>query len=177
MTVAAGLTSCEGFRDYVESRPAWTGVYRARFAADHAIAESRSPQETLLRLAWTIDAQLPAPLCNQPVFTLDGQLLGFPDLFDPGAGLVGEYDGKNHLAEDRRSIDRTREERFRDHGLEYVSVVRGELGRGALVSRRLRAAYARAPFLPANRRRWTFGPPPLVLPPSGGIVRHVSAAN
>jgi hypothetical protein len=160
MTVAAGLIGCEDFRDYVASRPAWTGVDRARFAADHAVADSRSPQETALRLAWVIDAQLPDPLCNQPVFSLDGQLLGYPDLFDPVAGLVGEYDGKNHLAEDRRSNDRTREERFRDHGLEYVAVVRGELERGALVAQRVRAAYARAPFLPADRRRWTLVHPP-----------------
>jgi hypothetical protein len=160
MTVAAGLISCEDFRTYVESRPAWTGVYRARFAADHAVAGSRSPQETLLRLAWVIDAQLPHPLCNQAVFSLDGRLLGYPDLFDPVAGLVGEYDGKDHLAEDRRSSDRIREERFRDHGLEYVAVVRGELERGALVAHRLRAAYRRAGFLPQGRRRWTLEAPP-----------------
>ena len=149
----------DAFRDYVDSRPAWTGVYRARFAADHAVDGSRSPQETLLRLVWVLDAGLPRPLCNQPVFSLGGSLLGYPDLFDPVAGLVGEYDGKDHLREDRRRRDRTREERFRDHGLEYVAIVTGELTRTAAVVERLRAAYRRAPFTPRDRRRWTLEQP------------------
>jgi hypothetical protein len=160
MAVAAGLITVERFRAYVESRPAWTGVYRARFGADHAVDGSRSPQESRLRLVWTLDACLPQPLCNQPVFALDGRLLGYPDLFDPTAGLVGEYDGADHLEEDRRSRDRTREERFRDHGLEYVAVVRGELGRPDDVVRRLHAAYRRAPFTPHDKRRWTLEHPP-----------------
>lgn len=160
MTVAAGLIGRDEFRDYVESRPAWTGVYRARFAADHAVPGSRSPQESRMRLVWVLDADLPVPLCNQPVFSLDGNLLGYPDLFDPVAGLVGEYDGADHLAGDRRRRDRTREERFRDHGLEYVAVVTGELASNAHVVRRLRAAYRRAPFTPEGRRRWTLDQPP-----------------
>lgn len=160
MAVAAGLIECADFSAYVASRPAWTGVYRARFAADHAASGSRSPQESLLRLVWVIDAGLPAPLCNEPVFSLDGTLLGYPDLFDPVVGLVGEYDGKNHLALDRRSSDRRREERFRDHGLEYVAVVRGELAHLDLVAQRLRAAYRRAGFVGQDRRRWTLEQPP-----------------
>jgi hypothetical protein len=159
MTVAAGLITPDAFRAYVESRPAWTGVYRARFAAVHAVAGSRSPQESWMRLVWVLDAGLPPPLCNEPVFSLNGELLGYPDLFDPVAGLVGEYDGKDHLADDRRSRDRTREERFRDHGLEYVAVVTGELAHPALVERRLRAAYRRAPFTPEVERRWTLEQP------------------
>jgi hypothetical protein len=74
MAIAAGLITLEGFRAYVESRPAWTGVYRARFAADHAVGDSRSPRESRLRLVWTLDADLPVPLCNQPVFSLGGHL-------------------------------------------------------------------------------------------------------
>ena len=49
-----------------------------------------------MRLVWVMDAGLPTPLCNEPVFSLDGQLLGYPDLFDPEAGSVGEYDGADH---------------------------------------------------------------------------------
>jgi hypothetical protein len=159
MTVAAGLIGVEEFRAYVESRPAWTGVYRARFAADHAIADSRSPQESLMRLAWILDAGLPQPVCNHPIFSLDGELLGYPDLLDVEAGVVGEYDGADHLRRDRRSRDRTREERFRDHGLEYFCVVQGELGLGDLVARRMVAARRRALFLPPERRLWTLDEP------------------
>jgi hypothetical protein len=160
MAAAAGLITVAEFAAYVERRPAWTGVGVARGAVDLASDDSRSPQETFLRLVWTIDAGLPAPLCNPPVFSPEGRLLGHPDLFEPAVGLVGEYDGADHLAEDRRSRDRTREERFRDHGLEYVAVVRGELDAGSLVARRLRAAYARAQRLPAHTRRWTLDQPP-----------------
>lgn len=113
-----------------------------------------------MRLVWVLDAELPVPLCNPPLFTLRGDLLGYPDLFDPAAGLVGEYDGKDHLADDRRRADRTREERFRDHGLEYVPVVQGELRDRVAVVRRLRAAYRRSPFLPEDQRRWTLEQPP-----------------
>jgi hypothetical protein len=159
MTVAAGLTSVARFADYVDTRPAWTRVAIARGAVALADDGSRSPQESRMRLVWVVDAELPWPLCNQPVFGLDGTLLGYPDLFDPVAGLVGEYDGADHLAEDRRRADRAREERFRDHGLEYVAVVRGELSDRDGVVRRLRAAYRRAPFEPAERRRWTLDQP------------------
>jgi hypothetical protein len=160
MTVAAGLITLDEFHAYVESRPAWTGVYRARFAADHASADSRSPQETLMRLVWLLDAGLPPPLCNKPVFSLDGQLLGVPDLLDVEAGVVGEYDGADHLRVDRRRRDRAREERFRDHGLEYFAVVKGELQERELVAARMVAARRRARFLAPDQRAWTLDEPP-----------------
>jgi hypothetical protein len=159
MAAAAGLLTVADFAAYVERRPAWTGVGVARGAVDLASDDSRSPQETYLRLVWVIDADLPLPICNRPLFSRDGALLGYPDLFDPVAGLVGEYDGADHLVEDRRSRDRAREERFRDHGLEYVAVVTGELARPLLVARRLRSAYRRAPFTPEDERRWTLEQP------------------
>ncbi len=160
MAVAAELTNLERVAEYVGIRPAWTGVPMTRRALPLASAHSRSPQETRMRLNWVLDAGLPTPLCNQPLFDLDGRLLGIPDLFDPEAGLVGEYDGADHLAEDRRARDAVREERFRDHGLEYVALVRGDLGRPAHAANRILAARARARFLPAEDRRWTLDPPP-----------------
>ena len=36
------------------------------------------------------------PLCNPPVFDLHGKLLGYPDIFDPISGTIGEYDGADH---------------------------------------------------------------------------------
>jgi hypothetical protein len=159
MAAAAKVITVAEFAAYVEIRPAWTGIGIPRGAVDLASDDSRSPQETLLRLVWVIDARLPPPLCNKPLFDLDGRFLGYPDLFDPVAGLVGEYDGADHLADDRRSADRTREELFRDHGLEYVPVVRGEMKQRDMVVRRIRSAYRRAPFLPPDRRRWTLDEP------------------
>ena len=128
MAIAAKLTDLERVAEYIAIRPAWTGVPMTRLALPLASADSRSPQETRMRLTWVLNAGLPTPVCNRPVFDLDGRLLGIPDLFDPVAGLVGEYDGADHRAEDRRARDAVREERFRDHGLEYVALVRGDLG-------------------------------------------------
>jgi hypothetical protein len=159
MTAAAGLITIDEFRDYLELRYAWTGVPLARRVGALAIDGSRSPQETWMRLVWVLDAGLPPPLCNRPVFGRDGTLLGHPDLFDAEAGVVGEYDGADHLEEDRRRADRTREERFRDHRLEYFAVVRGELARTPLVAGRMHAARRRALFLSPERRPWTLEEP------------------
>ncbi|MGN6253243.1 MAG: hypothetical protein ACTHNS_15670 [Marmoricola sp.] len=155
MAAAAGVVGVAAFSDYVDLRNAWTGVIHARRVVALAIDDSRSPPESVMRLVWVLDAGLPPPLCNQPVFDLDGTLLGHPDLFDPEAGLVGEYDGADHLEDDRRRSDRQREERFRDHGLEYFAVVKGELSDPAAVGARMLGARRRARWLPPERRAWT----------------------
>ena len=159
MAVAAGLLTVSDLAAYVETRYAWEGVPRVRKSLALAIDDSRSPQETRMRLVWLLDAGLPPPLCNQPVFDGRGQLLGYPDLLDPVAGVVGEYDGADHLRRDRRRRDIQREQRFRDHGLEYFSAVRGDLRDRDLVARRMLRARARARFLPPGERSWTLQPP------------------
>ncbi|MCW2855192.1 MAG: hypothetical protein JWR52_807 [Marmoricola sp.] len=160
MAIAAGLTAVESFAGYVAIRPAWRGVPLVRQALSLAHDHSRSPQESRMRLVWILDAGLPPPLCNSPVFDLAGQLLGYPDLLDPVAGVIGEYDGVDHLERDRRRGDIEREQRFRDHGFEYFTVVRGDLRDPDRVVRRMRAARNRALFLPASRRSWTLDAPP-----------------
>ena len=50
-------------------------------------------------------------------------------------------------------------ERFRDHGLEYIALVRGDLGSPARAAHRIVAARARARFLAPEDRRWTLEPP------------------
>ena len=70
------------------------------------------------------------PVCNRPVFSLDGTLLGYPDLLDVESGTVGEYDGADHKEGERHRKDVEREERYRDHGLEYFTVVGGDIGTG-----------------------------------------------
>ena len=159
MAAAARLTSVDEFADYVETRYAWTGVPLVRKALALASDDSRSPQESRMRLVWVLDAKLPWPLCNVPVFDLAGTLLGYPDLFDPVAGVVGEYDGADHLIEDRRRLDIEREQTFRDHGLEYFAVVRGDLRDRQRVADRMRAARARARFDRPEARRWKLEAP------------------
>jgi hypothetical protein len=167
MAVAAGLTSVARFTAYVTpGRNSWTGVPFVRTALLLAIDDSRSPQETRMRLCWVIDADLPDPLCNREVFDLDGNLIGVPDLFDPVAGLVGEYDGADHKDGVRHRRDVAREERFRDHGLEYFEIVGGDLRNRGLVVARMLNARRRAKFLPPESCAWTLTPPPW-WPPKG----------
>ncbi len=159
MAAAAALMSVASFATYVATRPAWTGVPMVRDALKLAHDHSRSPQESRMRLVWILDAGLPPPLCNAPVFDREGRLLGFPDILDPVAGVIGEYDGIDHLERDRRRGDIEREQRFRDHGLEYFTVVRGDLRDRDRVARRMQAARQRAEFLPETRRSWTLDQP------------------
>jgi len=94
------------------------------------------------------------------VFTRQGRLLGVADLFDPVAGLVGEFDGADHRGARRHSRDVAREEGFRRAGLEVVTVTGPDLPRRQLVVDRLRSVRARARFLPEHERAWTLVPPP-----------------
>ena len=151
MVVAAGLASIDEITTYVAHPsprgPAYPCVARrSSLAIDH----SRSPQESRMRLIWILDAELPPPLCNRAVFDLDGRLLGYPDLFDPIAGVVGEYAGADHRDPDRHRADVVREELFRDHGLECFTVVGEDMHNHRRVAERMLAA--RAPGeVPASR--------------------------
>lgn len=160
MAAAARLISTSLMAEYVAKRSAWTGVPRVREALLLASDDSRSPQETRMRLVWVLDARLPTPLCNRPVFDFRGNLLGVPDLLDPVAGLVGEYDGADHKEGERHRQDVAREDVFRNHGLEYFEIVGGDLRDRDRSASRMRSARARAKFLAPDTRRWTLELPP-----------------
>lgn len=160
MMAAALRTSIRRMGSYVDRHPAWTGVQQARDALPLADEHSRSPQETRLRLVWVLDAGRPRPLVNQPLFDLSGRLLGYPDLIDPEAGVVGEYDGEDHRDAVRHSSDVDRESGFRDHGLEVVRVTGPDLRDTLRVTDRIHSCFRRARWLPPDRRTWTLVPPP-----------------
>lgn len=155
MAAAGCLISVRLMTKYVELRPAWTGVPLVRQALALASNDSCSPRETRLRLIWVLDAGLDPPLCNRPVFDLAGNLLGYPDMFDPEAGMIGEYDGADHKDGERHQADVEREARYRDHGLEYFAVVGGDMRRRQLVVDRIQSTRRRALFLPPDQRNWT----------------------
>ena len=159
MMAAAGLTTVAEMRDYVGRKQAWTGVQRARDAVALADDLSRSPQETMLRLMWQLDAGRGRPLVNRPLFDVRGRLLGYPDLFDPEAGVVGEYDGADHRSAQRHSDDVDRESGFRDHLLEVVRFTGPDMNVPQRVVERIHAAYARARWVAPARRTWTLAPP------------------
>jgi hypothetical protein len=158
MAIAAGFGGIDDFWRYLDQVRPRNGVVLAREAAGLARGTCWSPQESWMRLCWCLDAGLPEPLCNVPVFDRSGGLLGIPDLFDPEAGVVGEYQGAVHRSREQHRRDVERAERFRAHGLEYFEVVAGQLF-DATTATRMRHVRARAAFLPADRRTWTLEEP------------------
>ena len=158
------LVSIEELTTYALAHPAWTGIPQCRDATPHADENAWSPTEVEMRWLWTMVANHPRPLCNRPVFDVSGRHVGTPDLIDPMAGVVGEYEGALHLTGRRRARDLDREAAFRSLGLEYVTMVaRDRRDHGAFVER-LRGAYDRARFEPERSRRWTLDPPPWWTP-------------
>ena len=64
---------------------------------------------------------------------------------------------------------------YRGAGLEYFTVVAGDLADEQLVVDRMRTARRRALFLPASERRWTLTPPPWWRPPAWLPERYSAA--
>ncbi|MGH3348083.1 MAG: hypothetical protein ACRDO4_13975 [Nocardioides sp.] len=175
MTLAAGLGSLDELSAYAASRPAWEGIPLYRSAVALSNECFRSGPEVYLHLRWRLDAGFPEPLVNPPVFDLSGRLLGYPDLLDVGAGVVGEYNGSAHRGRERHRRDVAREERFRGCGLEYFTVVAGDLADERLVVDRMTATRRRARFARASERLWTLTPPPWWRPPPWLPARYSAA--
>jgi len=159
MAAAARLTSIARMTTYTEKHTGWAGVEQVRRALRLADEDARSPQEVRARLIWVLDAGLPKPLVNPPLFTREGRLLGYADLLDPAAGLVLEYDGDDHRAARRHSRDVDREAAFRNVLLEVTRATGADVRNRSTLSNRLLEARARARFLKPGQRRWTVEPP------------------
>jgi hypothetical protein len=155
------LCSLEEVFDYAVSHLAGRPhVSRIWSALPLATENSWSPREPVMRLAWCLDGDFPAPLVNVPIFDHAGNHLVTPDLLDPRAGVAGEYNGAVHDGLDPRRRDLDREELCRDLGLELVTMVSADDRDRARFLGRLGAAYRRA----AERRgprldRWTLAQP------------------
>lgn len=157
MALSAGLIDDDDLWFYADHRCAWTGIESFRRAWPLATSRCASSREVWLLMAWRA-AELPEPLVNEPVFALDGSLIGVPDLFDPGRGFAGEYLGAYHWrSPGQRGRDLARGERFRYHGLRPVEVAQGDT-RGAAMHR-LRSAWERCAATPPSRRTWTLEKP------------------
>jgi hypothetical protein len=103
-------------------------------------------------------------LCNHPVFDRFGHHIGTPDLLDPEAGVVGEYNGALHLEGAQRRRDRTREEAFRRVGLECFTMLAGDSSRPDLMADRMHAARSRARWVAPTNRDWTVELPSWWIP-------------
>lgn len=157
MAAYSDLVSVAEATAQLAQQSSWTGVPQGRWAAGRAGENSWSPQESEFKQDWEVEGGFPRPLQNCPIFDLRGNHIGTPDLLDPTAGVIGEYDGELHLRKEQRVKDINREARFREHLLETVVRTAGDQTGDFL--HRLAAAYRRAEHLQAPRT-WTITPPP-----------------
>ncbi|WP_193610808.1 hypothetical protein [Nocardioides lijunqiniae] len=158
------LVSLEECAAYLPHLGGWTGVPQCRAALALAEENAWSPREVDMRLIWRPEPDRPRLLCNVPVFDLDGRLIGTPDLLDPVAGVVGEYDGAHHLAGPQRTKDVRREAALRRAGLEYVTMLAGDSPDPHHFEWRLRDCYRRAERRTLEERRWTLERPSWWVP-------------
>ncbi len=160
MAMMFDLVSIDEVAAYVALLNGWTGVGRCRVAIALAHENSWSAMETVMRLIWVIDAGFPTPLCNQPVFDLQGQHIGTPDIIDVEAGVVGQYNGKLHLEGGRYGKDLQAEAAYRRVGLEYFTMVAADQrSPQTTILPRMVEARQRAHFESERTRRWTVEPP------------------
>ncbi|MCW2762055.1 MAG: hypothetical protein JWR85_2256 [Marmoricola sp.] len=152
MMAAAELVSLRMVREYADRQRGRD--HRVAWALDLATEHSRSPNETRLRLLWLLDAKLPRPLVNCPVYDRTGRCLGIADLLEAEAGLVVEFDGTEHRRAGRQTADVQKEDRLRRVGLEVTRVTGMELSDRSAVVRRLHAARCRARLLSPAERLW-----------------------
>lgn len=157
----AAMIDLAELQTYASIHPGRTGVRQAARAIALGDPAARSPGESRLRVCYLLEARLPRPQVNLPIFDLHERLLGIADLFDEEAGFVTEYDGSLHRERVQHNADNVREELFERVGLVVVRADSMDLttGRAALVQR-LRAGYRDGLARDRRRDRWTLVEPP-----------------
>lgn len=163
MAAAADLVSTAELREYHELLYHFTGIPQGRQGLLLGEENAWSPREFDLAMVWQLDARLPRPLLNRPVFDLNGRHVGTPDLIDPTSGTLGQYDGRLHLAGKRRARDLGREDDYHRVGLECFTIVHEDFADPARMIDRMLAARARA-LARTGPRLWTIDPPPWWVP-------------
>jgi hypothetical protein len=158
MACYADLVTLAEVRDHLATIGPVTGIRQARAALLEADENSWSPRETRMRGVWIRRAGLPRPLCNQPVFTLQGRHVGTPDLIDPALGVIGQYNGGDHRSLAGASTDVTQDAAYRDLGLEPVTMLATDWAELDGITARLQAAASRAGARTAAPG-WTVVPP------------------
>jgi hypothetical protein len=158
MACYSDLASIAEVSAYVAALGPVTGIQQARDALGWGDENSWSPQETRMRGVWTTAAGLPRPLCNRPVFTLDGRHVGTPDVIDPVLGLVGQYNGSDHITLAGTATDLKKDAAYRDLGLESVTMLVTDWSDVGDFVDRLGAAARRAAAR-SGPPAWTVDPP------------------
>lgn len=160
----AGVTGSAEVLGYAARHPGRRGLRQLRAAIPLLDPAAASPPESRLRMLCR-DAGLPPLLVNTPVHDLRGDFIGIPDLLEPLAGLVIEYDGEYHRELAQHAADNAREEQFEAHGLSVVRVTSLDFKDPAGTAERLLDAHARA-TVPSPGRRVGHPIPPRRLTPT-----------
>ena len=159
MACYSDLVSLAEVASYLAGLGPVTGIQQAREAVAEGDENSWSPRETQMRGVWTRRAGLPRPLCNRPVFTLDGRHVGTPDLIEPTLGLVAQYNGSAHITLAGTAVDVEKDATYRDLELETVTMLATDWVDPDGFTRRLLAAAGRARAR-TGRLLWTTEAPP-----------------
>jgi len=159
MAAYSDLVSISELVAYASAAGPVDGIVQTRKALELAEENSWSPRETRFRLVWERRAARPRPLCNVPLFDLAGRHVATPDLFDPWAGVAGEYEGSVHLDPTRRAGDVRREAALRGLDLECVTMTGADWPNTSALVARIDAAYERAARSGDRPRAWTLRQP------------------
>lgn len=164
MVLATRLVSPQRIAAYTRSHRRERGASQVVRALELCSEQSRSPNETRVRLVWILDAGLsPDVLLNRSVFGSRGELIGIADLLDRHVGLAVEVDGADHRKAVRHAKDVRKQEALLDHDLEVCRVTGPDLFVDGLAGERLGKAHARAAARPQRSRRWRLGDPPVPI--------------
>lgn len=129
-----------------KAHPCTPGLRRLEAALDLVDPGAQSPRESYLRL-FLIDAGLPRPQTQIPVFGADGLPVAYLDLGWPRSMVAVEYDGDQHRSDRRQYVkDIRRMEMLEELGWTVVRVVAED--RPAGIVRRVRAALAKSTVNP-----------------------------
>jgi hypothetical protein len=158
------LVSVEEMAEYAWQHNGWTGIPKCRGAVPLAEENCWSPPEVEMVLTWRIDAELPRPLCNHPLFDRAGNHVGTPDMVDVEAGVVGQYEGSLHLLGAQRDVDVYAEERYRRLGLECFTMRNTDRLHPGRMAERMHAARERARWQAERDRAWTVEYPSWWIP-------------
>jgi hypothetical protein len=159
MAAYSDLVSPAEATAYFLDHPGWTGIPQARDALPLMDENSWSRWESWMRMVWRLDAGFPPPLCNRPIFDLEGKLIATPDLLDVESGTWGEYDGAVHLAGKRRARDVARENKLRNVGLEPFTILADDIPHPEQAVQKMADARRRARWESESTRQWTVEPP------------------
>ena len=159
MAAYSDLVSVLEIAHLLSAQSGMAGAPRARRALLRADENTWSPIEVDLRATWVDVAGRPRPVCNRPLFDRrTGAHIGTPDVFDPVAGVAGEYDGDVHLVRRQRDRDLRREGAFREHAIEIAVMTAADRHDASAFVRRLATAYEHAARHPPERT-WTLEQP------------------